>query len=178
MIYEDEGNQIKEEFSKWFQGSETWDWSMRLREGATTEFKYRYFVQYTDGLVFESELKTANSGEDIPPIDIKRYKQSLTIDAGLLDWTKWRMVYATVSYEDEANKYTKQETIRLDQDNFMKSFEIFSFHPGGNEYDCKLKFAGAGKVIDAKPQTAKGGILILEDPEAETEPVEPAPEGE
>jgi hypothetical protein len=179
VIYQDEGNQINEEFSKWFTESETWNWSMRLREDATTEFKYRYFVQYTDGLVYESELKTANSGEDIPPIDIKRYKQSLTIDAGLLDWTKWRMVYATVSYKDDANKYTKQETIRLDEGDFMKSFEIFSFHPGGNEYDCRLKFAGTGKVIDLDdPIIAKGGILILEDPEAATEPVEPAPETE
>lgn len=178
VLYEDKDNQVKEEFSQWFTESETWDWSMRLREGATTEFKYRYFVQYTDGLVYESELKTANSGEDIPPIDIKRYKQSLTIDAGLLDWTKWRMVYATVSYKDETNKYTKQETIRLDESDFMKSFEIFSFHPGGNEYDCKLKFAGTGKVIDANPKTVKGGILILEDPEAATEPVEPTPETE
>ena len=60
----------------------------------------------------------------------------------------------------------------------MKSFEIFSFHPGGNEFDCKLKFAGAGKVIDADPKTVKGGILILEDPEAETEPVAPASDTE
>ncbi|WP_452603102.1 hypothetical protein [Pontimicrobium sp. MEBiC06410] len=166
VIYNDETSKIKEEFSKWFEGSETWDWSMRLREGATTEFKYRYFVQYTDGLVFESELKTANSGEDIPPIDIKRYKQSLTVDAGLLDWTKWRMVYATIKYEDKANKYQKQETIRLDESNFMKSFEIFSFHPGANQYTCELKYAGSdGKVIDAKPKTTKGGILILEAPQ-------------
>jgi len=174
VIYEDKDSKVKEEFSKWFEGSETWDWSMRLREGATTEFKYRYFVQYTDGLVFESELKTGSSGEDIPPIDIKRYKQSLTVDAGLLDWTKWRMVYATIKYEDKANKYLKQETIRLDESDFMKSFQIFSFHPGANEYVCELKYAGSdGKVIDIKPQTTKGGILILEAPEEKTEPILP-----
>jgi hypothetical protein len=48
----------------------------------------------------------------------------------------------------------------------MKSFEIFSFHPGANQYTCELKYAGSdGKVIDAKPKTTKGGILILEAPQ-------------
>ena len=170
VLYKDEANNISEEFSKWFTESETWDWSMRLREGATKQFKYRYLVEYNDGLVYESKLKTVSSGDDIPPIDIKRYKQSLTIDAGLLDWTKWRMVYATVKYEDKDNNYLKQETIRLDQDNFMQFFEIFSFHPGANEYECTLKFAGTGKVIDKASEMVKGGILILENPETITEP--------
>lgn len=173
VVYIDDKNAIKEEFSKWFTASETWDWSMRLREGATTEFKYRYFVQYNDGLVVESDLMTANSGEDIPPINIKRFKQSLTIDAGLLDWTKWKMVYATVKYEDKINKYIKEETIRLDQTDFMKSFEIFSFHPGGNQYDCKLKYAGAGEVVDLHMPETKGGILILENPKTTTPTVAP-----
>ncbi len=172
IIYEDKTNAITEEFSKWFTASETWDWTMRLREGATNTFKYRYFVQYVDGLVVTSDWKEAQSDEDIPPIDIKRHKHSLTIDAGLLDWTKWKMVYANIRYQDANNKYEKEETIRLDQSNFLKTFEILSFHPGGNEYDCKLKFASSGgKVIDLPLQKAKGGILILEDPEGDQDPI-------
>ena len=146
---------------------------MRLREGATDTFKYRYFVQYADGLVVTSDWKEAKSDEDIPPIDIKRLQnKTLTIDGGLLDWTKWKMVYATVKYQDKANKYFEnRKTIRLNEGDFLKSFEIFSFHPGGNEYECTLKYAGNGKVVDAPLYTAKGGILILEDLEGKDEPI-------
>ncbi|WP_298900984.1 hypothetical protein [uncultured Psychroserpens sp.] len=172
IIYEDKANVITEEFSKWFTGSETWDWSMRLREGATNSFKYRHFVQYVDGLVVTSDWEVAKSDEDIPPIDLKRHRQALTIDGGLLDWTKWKMVYATVSYKDTNNNYEKQDTIRLDQSDFLKTFEILSFHPGGNEFECTLKYAGDGKVVDIPMEKTKGGILILEDPEGSDEPIE------
>ncbi|MEM6895365.1 MAG: hypothetical protein AAF554_16840 [Bacteroidota bacterium] len=175
VLYKDDANQVSEEFSKWFTGSETWDWSMRLRENATNKFKYRYFVQYTDGVVKTSDWLETQSDEDIPPIDLKRYNQNLTIDGGMLDWTKWKMVYVNVKYEDQANGYLKQATLRLDQTNIMQSFEIMSFHPGVNEFECTLKFAGEGGIKDLPPKTVKGGILILEDPEGEQPLNDPLP---
>lgn len=173
VLYKDELNGINEEFSKWFSGTETWDWSMRLREGATNTFRYRYFVQFTDGLVKTSKWKEAVSDENIDPIDLKRYQQMLTIDAGMINWTQWQVVYANVAYEDTENQYIKQETIRLTQQDFIKSFEIHSFSPKANLFNYSLKFAGNGKVVDITDQTVRGGILILENPKAEI-PVEDA----
>ncbi|UJH91443.1 hypothetical protein LZ575_01255 [Antarcticibacterium sp. 1MA-6-2] len=56
ILYEDTSKGVKEEFSKWFTASETWDWSMRLQEGSGKSFKYRHFVQYKDGIVATQSL--------------------------------------------------------------------------------------------------------------------------
>ncbi len=167
ILYVDESNQISEEYSKWFTGSETWDWSMRLRERATNKFKYRYFVQYTDGLVKTSAWKDAVSDEDIAPISLKRYKQSLMVDGGMVDWTQWKMVYAHVKYQDTENNYLQEKSLRLDENNNMQTFEILSFSPGGTEYECSLKYAGNGKIVDVASKIIKGGVLILENPKNE-----------
>lgn len=165
VMYKDVANEVSEEFSKWFTTSETWNWSMRLRENGLRTFMYRYFVQYTDGLVVTSPWNDAESDEDIPPIDLKRYKKSLTIDGGDLDWTKWRIVYAKVRYEDKENKYEREEMVRISQDDFLQTFEILSFSPGSAVYECDLKFSGSGKVIDVSMGPIMDSVVILVDPE-------------
>ena len=176
VLYKDEANAVNEEFSKWFTGSETWDWNMRLREGASNQFQYRYFAQFTDGLVKTSEWKTATSDENIDPIDLKRYKKTLTVDGGMLDWTKWKVVYVNVQHNDLENKYLKEETIRITSEDFMKTFEIMAFSPGSNVFEYTLKFAGNDQMIDLDAETIKGGILLLKNPEGTDQPiVDPLP---
>ncbi len=164
ILYQDASQQIAEEYSKWFTASETWDWNMRLRENATNRFKYRYFVQYTDGLVKTSDWMEAGSDEDIPPVDIKRYERALTIDGGLLDWTKWKMVYVNVKYADEANLYVKSEMLRFDQSTPMQSFRVLAFQPDANHYSYSLKFASNEGIVDVPETSLDSGVLILEEP--------------
>ena len=171
ILYKDDTNAINEEFSKWFTASETWDWNMRLREGASNTFQYRYFVQFTDGLVKTSEWKTATSDENIDPIDLKRYKKTLTVDGGMLDWTKWKVVYVNVQHNDIENKYVKEETIRISSEDFMKTFEIMAFKPGGNEFKYTLKYAGNDNMVDIEAKTLKGGVLLLENPGGVDQPI-------
>lgn len=167
VLYKDDQNSISEEFSKWFSETETWDWSMRLREDATNAFEYRYFVQYVDGLVKTSDWQRTTSDQNIEPIDLKRYKKTLTIDGGMLDWTKWKVVYINVQYNDKDNNYLKEETIRVSQDDFMKTFEIMAFQAGRAKFDYTLKFASSDGTIDLQSTTVEGGILILENPKEE-----------
>ncbi len=183
ILYKDEQNQISEEFSHWFTAPETWNWSMRLRENGIRTFQYRYFVQYIDGLVVTSPWKEAESDEDIPPIDLKRYKKSLTIDGGELDWGKWRTVYAKVRYEDQENNYEHEGMVRLSPEEFLQTFDIYAFTPGTPTFECNLKFSGNGKVMDVPLDPVKDSVVILMDPESnpevpKDEPINPTTEPE
>lgn len=166
VLYEDSDLGVKEEFSKWFEGSETWNWSMRLRDGSSNEFKYRYTVQYSDGLVRSSEWKMAMSDEDIPPIDLQRYNKPLIIDAGLIDWTKWRMIYVNVAFNDDENDYHHSKTFRLTEDNSLVTFNALAFDNRDNEFTYSLKMAGAeGKIVEQDTTKVNGGALIVNEPE-------------
>lgn len=166
ILYQDDSLGIKEEFSKWFESSETWDWSMRLRDGASKEFKYRYTVQFTDGLVKSSDWKTAMSDEDIPPFDLQRYKKNLMVDAGLLDWTKWQVVYVDLTFEDDANKYHHSKTLRLTEGESLQNFSALAFDVKSNTFKYSLKMASKdGNLVEQVNQTINGGVLLIKEPQ-------------
>jgi hypothetical protein len=166
VLYEDSNLGVKEEFSKWFEGSETWNWTMRLRDGGNEEFKYRYTVQYSDGLVHSSEWKTAMSDEDIPPIDLQRYKKPLMIDAGLIDWTKWKIIYVNAAFDDDENNYHHSETFRLTESNPLVTFNALAFDKKDNIFTYSLKMAGSdGSIVEKEKTEVSGGALLISEPE-------------
>ncbi|WP_378410051.1 hypothetical protein [Rhodocytophaga aerolata] len=165
ILYEDTALGIKEEYSHWFNATETWDWSMRLRENAKDTFKYRYFVQYKDDIVYTSDWKESRTDEDIPPIHLRRHIKALTIDGGLLDWNKWQVVYVTVSYNEPDKNYFVRKNIRLDANSMMQSFEVMAFSAEGKPFTYSLQFAKAGSAtikVDEKENTTD--LLIVEEP--------------
>ncbi|GAB3044002.1 hypothetical protein [Spirosoma pulveris] len=163
VLYEDTGQRIKEEYSHWFEGTDTWDFSMRLRDDAKDSFKYRYFVQYKDDIVTTSPWVESRTDEDIPPIHLRRYSNVLTIDGGLLDWNTWQVVFVQVSYEEST--YSVRKNIRLDSNNPFQTFEALSFTPKGQPFKYSLQFAKPGsppiRINDLEDST---GLLILEAP--------------
>ncbi len=166
VLYEDESLNIREEYSKWFTNAETWDWVMRLREGAATNFKYRYLVEYSDGLVEESDWMEASSDEDIPPINIRRYPRMLIVDAFDVDWTQWRRAYLNVRYTDTANNYTVSERVILEDANPFGEVSILAFRPEHLDFEYSVQFVSSGGVVRTPSQVAEGGILILTNPES------------
>ncbi len=165
ILYEDSSVGVKEEFSHWFTQTETWDWAMRLREGAKDSFKYRYFVQYQDDIVFTSPWAESRTDEDIPPIHLRRYQKQLTIDGGLLDWSLWQVVYVSVSYADDEHNCFLQKNIRLDSSNFLSSFDVLAFDAKAKPFKYSLKFAKAGSApITVDEQENTTGLLIIETP--------------
>jgi len=165
ILYQDDASGVKEEYSKWFENSETWDWSMRLREDASDEFKYRYTVQYQDGLVKSSDWKTAKSDEDVPPISLRRHKKNIMIDAGMLDWTKWKVVYVNISFSDTQNNYHESKTFRMTEDSMMETFSALAFHSTTPTFTYTMKLASQdGNIIDVPENTVEGGVLIIEEP--------------
>ena len=161
--YEDEALGIKDEYSKWFTNSETWDWQIRLREGATDTFKYRYFVQFKDDVVQTSAWMTCKSEQDIPPIHLRRYPKSYLIDATTLDWSKWQVVFVSVSYEE--NEYYVKKNIRLDKNTPLQNFDVQSFTAQGKPFKYAIQYASAGSgIVKVDEKENPSDFLILEDP--------------
>lgn len=168
ILYEDPSVGVKEEYSHWFTNTETWDWSMRLREGAKDSFQYRYFVQYQDDIVYTSPWAESRTDEDIPAIHLRRYPQEFTIDGGLIDWNIWQVVYVSVNYTDEDHNYMIRKNIRLDASNFLQSFEALAFTAQGQPLKYSLKFAKAGSPpVSVDEQENTSGLLIIEAPQVE-----------
>lgn len=165
ILYEDVAKNIKEEYSHWFTASETWDWTMRIQEGAVTNFKYRYFVQYQDGIVYTSPWRDAKSDDDIPPITLGRKQKTLTIDGGLLDWNSWQVVYVTVEYDEPDNNYRVSKNIRIDASNFLQSFQVMPFSNESRPFIYSVQFARAGMApVLLEHQENSSGLLLLEEP--------------
>ena len=163
--YKDTSLGLKEEFSKWFDQTDTWDWSMRLREDATNKFKYRYFAQFQDDMIYSSPWIETESDENIPPIHLKRYPKTLMIDGGLIDWNEWQVIYVSVSYSDEEHNYTVQKNIRLDKDNFLQTFDVLAFSAEAKPFKYSLRYAKAGSApitVDEKEDNA--GLIIIHPP--------------
>ena len=163
--YKDTSLGLKEEFSKWFDQTDTWDWSMRLREDATNKFKYRYFAQFQDDMIYSSPWIETESDENIPPIHLKRYPKTLMIDGGLIDWNEWQVIYVSVSYSDEEHNYTVQKNIRLDKDNFLQTFDVLAFSAEAKPFKYSLRYAKAGSApITVEEKEDNAGLIIIEPP--------------
>lgn len=163
VLYEDEALGIKDEYSHWFNNSETWDWQIRLREGATDSFKYRYFVQFKDDVVQTSAWMTCKSEQDIMPIHLKRYPKSYMIDATTLDWSKWQVVFVSVSYEE--NEYLVRKNIRLDKSTPLQNFDVLSFSAQGKPFKYAIQYARAGsETVKVNEKENANDFLILEEP--------------
>jgi len=167
ILYQDTNLKITEEYSRWFEHTESWDWTMRLQEGAVKQFKYRYIVNYQDNIVTTSEWFAVKAeSADLPVIHLRRYPKSLFIDAGMVDWDKWDIVYVSVSYKDDVNNYAKQSpTLRLDKNNFMQTFEVLAFESQAKPFKYSLRFAKAGgSIVSVEEKEESSGLLLIQSP--------------
>ena len=163
VLYEDTVLKIKEEYSHWFANSETWDWSMRLREGSVDTFKYRYFVQFKDDVVSTSDWLDCKSEQDILPIHLRRYPKSYFIDGTTLDWNKWQVVFVTVTYEE--NDYFVTKNIRLDKSTPLQNFEVLAFSAKGKPFKYAVQYARTGsEPVKVNEKDNEADFLILAEP--------------
>jgi hypothetical protein len=163
VLYEEPTLGLKDEFSHWFTNSETWDWSMRLREGATDAFKYRYFVQYKDDVVFTSEWQDCKSEQDILPIHLRRFPKSYFIDGTTLDWSKWQVVFVTITYAE--NDYFERKNIRLDKNTPLQNFDVMAFSAQGKPFKYSIQYARTGsEIVKVEEKENAADFLILEEP--------------
>lgn len=172
IVYHDSFNNVKEEHSHWFTQTDTWDWVIRLREGGTENFKYRYTTEYKDGITVNSDWRKGKSNEDIPFFQAKRYKKSLLIDGAELDWDVWKKIFMSVEHEDLQNDYHVSKRVRLTEDEPEAEVFVLGFNKKAVSFNYNLRFVGKeGERYNQESQTITGRnpVLILEEPILEEE---------
>jgi hypothetical protein len=149
-----------------FNESGSWEYVRPLQEHAPTTLKYAYDIQYKDGQFDHVPWATLTADLDLPPITARRYKFSIVVDGGGLDWTKWRVASVEVSYADAAHAYLKQDTLRLTKDNPLVAVEVLAFSPSAREYEYRatlVPYGGQPVQVPATGGTTKAtGMLFLE----------------
>lgn len=139
--YEDSKLHILDNFYKWFDSTDSWDWSMRLQQGATDAFKYRYIIQYQDGIVYTSPWFANTKGVNSFEIKKERFPLKARIMGTALDWSSLLYAFVTVKYNDPENNYNVEETVTLNADNKTTPQEvpILAFSLDKNKYTCSAE---------------------------------------
>ena len=164
--YEDPPN-APDETRHLFAETSSWEYVRPLRENAPVALKYAYDVQYKDGQIEHVKWGDLLPDQDLPSIIARRFKFSIMVDGGGLDWEKWRVAIVDVTYRDDAHGYLKIETLRLNKDTSFQTVEVMAFKPDAREYEFHATIVpvAAGTPVevpaDGVPQK-KTGVLLLE----------------
>jgi hypothetical protein len=85
------------------------------------------------------------------------------IDATTLDWSKWQVVFVSVSYEE--NEYLVRKNIRLDKSTPLQNFDVLSFSAQGKPFKYAIQYARAGsETVKVNEKENANDFLILEEP--------------
>lgn len=150
-----------------FTETGSWDYVRPLHDNAPVGLKYAYDIQYKDGQVDRVTWANVTPDEDLPSISARRYPFGIMVDAGGLDWTKWRVAMVDVTYRDDRHTYIKQETLRLTKDAPFLSTQVLGFSPEAREYQFKATIVplNGGSPIEIPAgggAEKKSGVLLLE----------------
>ena len=92
--------------------SESWEWSIDLRDRSKRDFEYRIDVTYADGSS-ESGDWTPGAEGTILVGDVAREMLEIEVVPDLVDMTKWKLVIVRLEYADAENKLTLDRTLKL-----------------------------------------------------------------
>lgn len=150
-----------------FTDTGSWEYVRPLSQGGPEAIDYSYDIQYKDGQVDRVGWKSLTRDDESPAITARRFRFSLMVDGGGLDWTRWRVAVIDLTYRDDDHQYLHQDTLRLTRDgNFLQS-EVLAFAPDAREYEFHAVIAplGDGEPVEVPPDggTRKAkGVLLLE----------------
>jgi hypothetical protein len=165
--YDDPPNPLDEERHT-FTGTGSWDFVRALRQGGPQALRFGYTVQYKDMSEDVPEVEIQPT-DDLPTIKVRRYRFSIYVDGGGVDWTKWRVVIVELTYRDDAHGYVKiDDAIRVTQADNLKSMEVQAFAPDARSYEYRVKFVPKDPSLGVLEFPAGGGaatgtgLLLLE----------------
>lgn len=166
--YQDGVNPV-EETRKTFNATGTWDYVRPLTAGASQDLEFSYEVSYADGQ-FESFGTThVGPNDDLPAIQARRFKFSVGIDGGGVDWEQWRTVLVHLEYQDDKHQFTQINDVRVSKDAPVGGMDIQAFAVGARSYSYRAVFVpsktGDKQLVQVPgpDSLAKGsGILLLE----------------
>ena len=130
IYYEDKAKGIsKNPWHEFSDDDRSWEWSMRIQEGASEKIRYTYRTFYRDGTLSGVEEFTAKGR--LPEIDIYDVRKpsslslSLTVSARpLRNWEQWDFAQVFIRYSDPARGIDKPfPVIELDAGDYSKTIE-------------------------------------------------------
>jgi len=137
--YQD-GTNPPEEVRNVFNSTGSWEYTRSLSANASQNLTYTYSVSYKDGQFEVFDSKTVGPNDDVPTFQAKRYKFSLGVDGGGIDWNAWRTVLVRVVYNDDDHKFTQINDLRLTKDQPITSVDVLAFAVTNRSYSYRATF--------------------------------------
>lgn len=106
-----DGDYEKSDVHSFTNASETWEWSVDLRDRQKREFTYKVDVTYADGSSDAGEEMTGTEGTILVG-DVARDMLTVEVVPTLLDMTKWKLVIVRLSYDDGSGT-TGEHSVQL-----------------------------------------------------------------
>lgn len=156
-----------EEIHHQFTETGSWEYVRPLQTGGPDALKYAYHVQYKDGQEEQTPWASITPDQDLPAFSARRYKFTVYVDGGGLDWTKWRIAHVDITYRDDRHRYLKSENLHIDKANPFASVTVLAYAPDAREYEFHALLApvAAGSPIEIPAggtTQKKTGVLLLE----------------
>ena len=166
--YQDGPNPV-EETRKAFTATGTWEYVRPLTDGSTQDLEYSYQVAYDDGQFAIFPSTHVGPHDDLPPIQARRFKFSVGIDGGGIDWEKWRTVLVHLEYTDNKHNFLQINDVSVTKEAPTTSVEIQAFSVGARAYAYRAVFVPRRTVNNPVvhvpgPETlaTASGTLLLE----------------
>ena len=163
--YEDPPN-APDETPHLFTETGSWEYVRPLGQNAPQGLKYAYDVQYKDGQFESIGWAPLTPDQDLRAIVARRFKFSIMVDGGGLDWAKCRVAVVDLTYRDDKHDYLKIETLRITKDTQFQTLEVLAFAADARKYDFHaLLVPLQGTPVEYPPEgrtESRTGILLLE----------------
>lgn len=158
---------ISNSYYHWFTGTDTWDLTFRLQEGAPESYRYRYLIIYQDGNTEQTDWKFGNNTET-QTLTVNRSQTtpiSLIVEGGAIDWSKWAFVYATAKYIDDAHGINESKTFRLTSASFFEQLNVTGYIGSIQPFLCSAIFVSSqGQRVEIPETNITNGLFMLENP--------------
>ncbi|MGK7912253.1 MAG: hypothetical protein AB4050_12365 [Synechococcus sp.] len=167
-VYRDERNDFEvSHHTELISNGETSSWTFSLRDPNLTRFTYNKIIVYKNG---SSEKKTdieGTLGDTIPVGTGGVEVLEVQVDAGLVNWSKYRRIFVYLEYEDSDNNLKQDKILRFSADN--NDFVLWKVLLRDSEkttFRYKLRYVGAdsGDNFEGTWQETDDPVLVLEAP--------------
>ncbi|MBK7820432.1 MAG: hypothetical protein IPJ61_04995 [Tessaracoccus sp.] len=145
--------------------SETWEWTVDLRDRAKRDFTYKVDVTYADGSSSAGEPRPGTEGTILVG-DVAREMLRVEVVPALLDMAKWKLVIVRLSYADGTGAPPTEHIIQLTAaapDPNALVWNIPLKDAARREFSYQIQafgYAGEKHVVEPTPTTDP--LLVLE----------------
>jgi hypothetical protein len=143
--------------------SDTWTWSVNLRDATKRTFSYRADVTYADGSTSTGDWRDGAEGTVLVG-DVKSSLLPIEVSPAVLDLSKYKLVAVRLDYTDPSSAETQTHTMQFSaakSDNQTWTVSLHDPHATGYVYTMTLYGTDGSKKI-VGPTNSQDALLVLE----------------